>query len=58
MHLDYYGNGTNVTCPTDDVTVEMVGWFPGTAFPSRTDGYGADIVATSVSPQSPWQGGC
>jgi hypothetical protein len=57
VHVNFYGNGTDFTCPTDDVTVEMVGWFPGTGYPTRTDGYGAEIEAISTSAQSPWQGG-
>jgi len=29
----------NITCPTDDVTVTMVGWFPNTAYPIRVGEY-------------------
>lgn len=58
VHLNWFNataNATvNVTCPTDDVSVVMVGWFPGTAYPSRASAYGVDVIATSTDVNSPW----
>lgn len=58
VHLNWYNataNATvNLTCPTDDVTVTMVGWIPDTAYPSRVSAYGVNVLATSTDPLSPW----
>mmetsp|Transcript_6170 Transcript_6170/g.15734 ORF Transcript_6170/g.15734 Transcript_6170/m.15734 type:complete len:704 (+) Transcript_6170:794-2905(+) len=58
VHTNWYnatGNVTiNYTCPDVDVTVEMVGWFAGSGYPSKMSGYMEDVIATSTMMTSPW----
>jgi len=50
------GNGSYFSpCSTPEtITINMIGWLPGTPLPSRTGGDGIVYSAGSTSPNSPW----
>merc|ERR1711959_383163 len=49
-----YGDGTNMTCPDEDISITTVGWVPGEALPSRIGADGVEYAADSTSSSSPW----